>query len=320
MKDFKNRGGLIRREDVKEMSTQHNFFLTIMVARLRLESGVGEARLALLDRPDVALHRVVAACITPVLESIHDPGRLVVILLQIVLDRLNMGREDRFPRLTLAVMRKLVAQEMLLDRLAMTTRLLGDRPDALAVPVHGLDFYKYLLGDHWVSPPFVEETIPWVQSPGGTLFVPIIGTLFHAHRHRVLPIRFDLQLRGQRAEDRSVPVPHLGQPIANLAGRGPKHTTIALVPVADASARAVFFFGLLLQGLEKRDKEVPHDLVTVALEPTKQAIELEIVFWYLIGDGDLDFEVVHWATPPSVVVNIMEGCSPSFLPLSNAIT
>jgi hypothetical protein len=42
--------------------------------------------------------------------------------------------------------------------------------------------------------------------------------------------------------------------------------------------------------------------------------------WYLIGDGDLDFEVVHWATPPSVVVNIMEGCSPSFLPLSNAIT
>ena len=156
-----------------------------LVTRLRLESGVGEARLALLDCPDVALHRVVAACITPVLESIHDPGRLVVILLQIVLDRLNMGREDRFPRLTLAVTRKLVAQEMLLDRLAMTTRLLGDRPDALAVPVHGHDFHKYLLGDHWVSPPFVEETIPWVQSPGGTLFVPIIGTLFHAHRQQL---------------------------------------------------------------------------------------------------------------------------------------
>jgi len=43
---------------------------------------------------------------------------------------------------------------------------------------------KYLLRDHWVSPPFVEETIPWVQSPGGTLFVPIIGTVFHAHRHQ----------------------------------------------------------------------------------------------------------------------------------------
>jgi hypothetical protein len=68
----------------------------------------------------------------------------------------------------------------------MTTRLLGDRPDALAVPVHGHDFHKYLLGDHWVSPPFVEETIPWVQSPGGTLFVPIIGTLFHAHRQQWL--------------------------------------------------------------------------------------------------------------------------------------
>jgi len=139
-------------------------------------------------------------------------------------------------------------------------------------------------------------------------------------RSRVLPIRFDLQLRGQRAEDRSVPVPHLGQPIANLAERGPKHTAIALVPVADAAAPAVFFFGLLLQGLEKRDEEVPHDLVTVALEPAQKAVEREIALWYLIGDGDLDFEVVHWATPPSVVVNIMEGCSPSFLPLSNAIT
>ena len=34
VKDFKNRGGLIRREDVKEMSTQHNFFLTIILLML----------------------------------------------------------------------------------------------------------------------------------------------------------------------------------------------------------------------------------------------------------------------------------------------
>jgi len=41
----------------------------------------------------------------------------------------------------------------------------------------------------WVSPSLPEETIPSVQSPGGTLFNPISGTLFHARRHRVLQRR-----------------------------------------------------------------------------------------------------------------------------------
>lgn len=44
------------------------------------------------------------------------------------------------------------------------------------------------------------------------------------------------------------------------------------MPVANASLPDVFFFGLLLQGLKKRDNEVPHDLVSVALEPTQQTI------------------------------------------------
>ena len=154
-----------------------------LAARLRLEAGVGQARLALFDRPDVAFHGVVAALITPVLEPIQDPGRLVVIFLQIVLDRLNMRRQDRFPGRGLAIMRKIVAEEMLFDGIAMPAGLLGDRPDALPAPVHGHDFHEYLLGDHRVSPPLAEKTIPLSQSPGGTLFVPIIGTLFHAHRH-----------------------------------------------------------------------------------------------------------------------------------------
>ena len=50
----------------------------------------------------------------------------------------------------------------------------------------------------------------------------------------------------------------------------------------------------------------------IQLARKKQILILEIALRYLIGDGDLDFEVVHWATPPSVVVNIMEGCSPFF--------
>jgi len=139
-------------------------------------------------------------------------------------------------------------------------------------------------------------------------------------RPRVLPIRLDLQLRGQRTEDGSVPVSHPGRPIANLTERGPNHTAIALVPVADAAVSGVFLLGLLLQGLQKRDQEVPHDLVTVPIEPPQQAIEREIVFWYPVGEGDLDFEVVHRAAPPRGFESLLEGCSPSFLPLSNAIT
>jgi len=157
-----------------------------LVARFRFEPGVGQARLALFDGPDVTFHGVVATLITPVLEAIQDPHRLVVIFLQIVLDRLKMRREDRFPRCSFVVMRKIVAEEMLFDGVAMLARLLGDRPDALAVPVHGHNFHEYLLGDHWVSPPLAEKTIPRVQSPGGTLFNPIIGTLFHAYRQKYL--------------------------------------------------------------------------------------------------------------------------------------
>ena len=54
--------------------------------------------------------------------------------------------------------------------------------------------------------------------------------------------------------------------------------------------------------------------------PRKRTLSVRLFFWYLVGDGDLDFEVVHWAPPPSVVENIIEGCSPSFFSLSNVIT
>jgi hypothetical protein len=66
----------------------------------------------------------------------------------------------------------------------------GDRPDALAAPLHGSDVHIYLLGDHRVSPPLSEETIP-PQSPGGTLFTPITGTVLHAQRQALI----------QRSED-----------------------------------------------------------------------------------------------------------------------
>jgi hypothetical protein len=49
------------------------------------------------------------------------------------------------------------------------------------------------------------------------------------------------------------------------------------------------------------------------LQSTEKTVEREVVFWYLIGDGDLDFEVVHWATPPRFLVEIEVRCSPFFI-------
>jgi hypothetical protein len=48
--------------------------------------------------------------------------------------------------------------------------------------VQGLDVHVTLLGDHGVSPPLCEETIPRSHPRGGTLFIPVSGILLHAHR------------------------------------------------------------------------------------------------------------------------------------------
>jgi len=91
------------------------------------------------------------------------------------------------------------------------------------------------------------------------------------------------------------------------------------MPVADVSLPTVLLLSLFLQGLENSCQQIPHDLVPVALEPPQKTVECEVVFWYPIAKGDPDFKVVDRATP-SRLDFVLEGCSPSFLPLSNAIT
>jgi len=148
---------------------------------LGLEPDVGHPALLGLDCPDEALHGVIAAGIAPVLELIEDPGGLVVVHFQEVPDGLFVGGQDGVLPLILPILGEVGAFQMLLDRLAVQAELLGNRPDALPAPLHGSDVHIYLLGDHQVSPPLPEETIP-PQSPGGTLFNPITGTVLHAHR------------------------------------------------------------------------------------------------------------------------------------------
>jgi len=148
---------------------------------LGLEPGVGQAGLSLLDGPDEGLHGVVTAGVSPLPQAIPDPGRRVVIFSKIVLDRLEIWRQDRFPPLGLVVSRELVAGQVSAYGFAVESELFSDRPDALSASMHGLDIHVYLLRDHRVSPPLLEETILLIQSPDGTLFVPITGTFLHSH-------------------------------------------------------------------------------------------------------------------------------------------
>jgi len=78
--------------------------------------------------------------------------------------------------------------------------------------------------------------------------------------------------------------------------------------------------GLPLQSRQDHAEDGPHDFVPVALQPAQKAVEREVLFWYPVGDGDLDFEVVHWATSPIEDWCSLGGCSLFFSPMSNAIT
>ena len=89
--------------------------------------------------------------------------------------------------------------------------------------------------------------------------------------------------------------------------------------VQDITTRGIIGVGLLFQGLQDAAEHCSYDLIPVALQAAQKAVDREVVFWYSIGDGDLDFEVIYWATPLDFVVDIMEGCSLFFSPLSNAI-
>jgi len=137
----------------------------------------------------------------------------------------------------------------------------------------------------------------------------------------VLPIRFDLQPFDQREDHGSRrPIQNLSHPVTNPPERSYQVPSRRLMAVQDITTRRIIGLGLLFQGFQDPAEDGPHDFIPVVLQSTEKTVDREVVFWYLIGDGDLDFEVVHWATPPSVVVNIMEGCSPFFSSLSNAIT
>jgi len=135
----------------------------------------------------------------------------------------------------------------------------------------------------------------------------------------VLAIGHDPQSRLQRMPNRTFQVSHLGHPVADDSEGCLEGPRAGLMAVPDESLREGSQ-GILLQCHEHRRQDGPHDRVPVALEPAKKAVERKPSFWYFVGDGDLDFEVVHWATPPRTFVGIEVGCSPFFISWSIAIT
>jgi len=148
-------------------------------ARLRLEAHVGQPRLLLLDRADIVPDDPVGARVAGAPDPLEDPRGPVVVLLQPVPDHRGVGLQDRFPAPGLTVLGEVGTHEMLLDGVAVKAKLPGNRPDAHAVAIQGLDVHVTLLGDDGVSPPLCEETIPRVYPQGGTLFTDIFGTLLH---------------------------------------------------------------------------------------------------------------------------------------------
>jgi hypothetical protein len=75
----------------------------------------------------------------------------------------------------------------------------------------------------------------------------------------------------------------------------------------------IVFPGLHLEDFKDIHCNRSHDRILVKRQASQKAIECKVDFWYFIGDGDLDFEVVHWATPLEFVVVFSVGCSPFFI-------
>jgi len=144
-----------------------------LVTGLGLEPGEGQAVLLRFDRADEASHRIIAPAISMILQLFPYPSRLIIVFLQEVADHLLIGCQDRNVPFDFPIPGKIRLDQVLLNRGPMQAQLLGDRPDAFPVPLHRLNVHVYLLGNHPVSPPLFEKTIPPFQIPGGTLFMPI---------------------------------------------------------------------------------------------------------------------------------------------------
>jgi len=87
-------------------------------------------------------------------QAIIDPGSLVVILLQVILDDLGIGFQNGDFSLLFLELRKGGIFEMPLDGVAVNPANLGDFPNTISVATHGNNVHKYLLGDHRYPLPF----------------------------------------------------------------------------------------------------------------------------------------------------------------------
>jgi hypothetical protein len=142
-------------------------------------NGISQPDLLFFDRPDIDLDHIVTSGITYSFHPVIDPGGLVIVLVQLVLDDLGVGLRNGDLSLLFPVLRKRIIFQMPFDSVAVNPGQLGDFANTISVAMHGNNVYKYLLGDHWYPPSFLRKGVPHSYQ-GGTLFIPISGTLLHS--------------------------------------------------------------------------------------------------------------------------------------------
>ena len=97
-------------------------------ARFRFEADIRQATALFLERPDTISQGGVAAGVAHSLEPVEDPGHLVVVLGDKVLDDLAEGVEYRGAALVLDVFRNVPGLEVLFDGVAVDPQFPGYGP------------------------------------------------------------------------------------------------------------------------------------------------------------------------------------------------
>ena len=153
-----------------------------------LETAVGDPGLLFFEGTHKALDCVVATGIADLLEPIKDPAGPVVVLADPVLDDPHEGGQDGDSAFGAAVLGEALAQDVLLDRVAVKPQTLGDETHAVTLTVQCNNVHKNLLCDHshLLGCPRRLPCHPW---EGGTLFIPVSGTFLHSRRHHSKYVR-----------------------------------------------------------------------------------------------------------------------------------
>lgn len=103
-------------------------------ARFRFEPDIGQAAALFLERPDTIAQGCVAAGVAHSLEPVEDPGHLVVVLGDKILDNLAEGVKHRGATFDPGVFGNVLGLEVLFDGVAVDAKFPGYGPLTETLP------------------------------------------------------------------------------------------------------------------------------------------------------------------------------------------